>query len=230
MELDNSSAQVDNVSTVVYGTTNKSNVHITKILYRCTVMSFFSKLSKTVDNTFNTITRINNDVADETQRSVQNAHSGSYNTENFYANDCTMKKPIKLATTQPSIFYKGGHSLASGGCNVDDSSNLLIGGAALSKSKCKLTLHPREYLTVPYLGRGETDITSGESIRYGETSSNRKSHRPDSEISYQPFHMYPLLPELQENVQNPSHIVEEVAADGWVRGGIPSREIIRQME
>jgi len=193
-------------------------------------MSFFSELSKTAENTFHTITRISNDAADETQRSVQNAHGGSYHTTNFYGNDCTMKKPIKLATTQPSVFYKGGHSIASGGCNIDESSNLLIGGAALSKSKCKLTLHPRDYLTVPYIGRGDGDITSSETIRHGESSINRKSHRPDSEISYQPYHMYPLLPELQSNIQNPAHIVEEVAADGWVRGGVPSREIIRQME
>jgi hypothetical protein len=193
-------------------------------------MSFFSELSKTAENTFHTITRINNDVADETQRAVQNAKGGNYITTNFGAADCTMKKQIGLATSQPAVFYKGGHSLAAGGCNVDESSDLLIGGSALVRSKCKLSLNPRQFGTVPYLGRGHGDLDSEEFMRQGEITINRKSYRPDSEISYQPYHMYPLIPEVSAYVQDPSKRIEESASEGWVRGGIPSRELIRQMK
>ena len=42
--------------------------------------------------------------------------------------------------------------------------------------------------------------------------------------------MVPLVPHLEENVQNPEHIVEEVADDGWVRGGSPSRLVIRDVD
>lgn len=193
-------------------------------------MSFFSELSKTAENTFHTITRINNDVADETQRAVQNTKGGNYNTTNFGASDCTMKKQIGLATSQPAIFYKGGHSLAAGGCNVDDSSNLLIGGSAISRTKCKLSLTPRQFGSVPYLGRGHGDLDSEEYVRQGAVTINRKSHRPDSEISYQPYHMYPLIPEVKAHIQDPARHIEESASEGWVRGGIPSRELIRQMK
>jgi hypothetical protein len=48
-----------------------------------------------------------------------------------------------------------------------------------------------------------------------------------SEISYMPLTNYPLLPAIQETVTNPSYLVEGVASNDWVRGGIPSREISR---
>mgnify|MGYP001369337309 CR=1 FL=1 len=45
-----------------------------------------------------------------------------------------------------------------------------------------------------------------------------------------PHYFTPLIGHLQENVQNPEHLVEEVAEDGWVRGGSPSRLVIRDVD
>ena len=36
-----------------------------------------------------------------------------------------------------------------------------------------------------------------------------------------------LVPSLKESIQNPSYLIEGVANKGWIRGGIPSREITR---
>ena len=36
--------------------------------------------------------------------------------------------------------------------------------------------------------------------------------------------MYPLVPSIKATVTNPANLVEGVASDGWVRGGVPSRE------
>ena len=36
-----------------------------------------------------------------------------------------------------------------------------------------------------------------------------------------------LVPTLKETIQNPSNLIEGVAAEGWVRGGLPSREMTR---
>jgi hypothetical protein len=40
----------------------------------------------------------------------------------------------------------------------------------------------------------------------------------------------PLLPSLKATVNNPSNLVEGVAAQGWIRGGVPSRELVRDEE
>ena len=35
---------------------------------------------------------------------------------------------------------------------------------------------------------------------------------------------------LRNNIQDPVHIVPEVALDGWIRGGAPSRQIVKDIE
>ena len=40
----------------------------------------------------------------------------------------------------------------------------------------------------------------------------------------------PMIDHLKNNIQNPQHIVPEVALDGWVRGGAPSRQIVKDIE
>jgi hypothetical protein len=39
----------------------------------------------------------------------------------------------------------------------------------------------------------------------------------------------PLIKTVRENIQAPKHLVTEVAANGWIRGGIPSRAYIRDV-
>ena len=39
----------------------------------------------------------------------------------------------------------------------------------------------------------------------------------------------PLVDHLQENVQNPEHIIPEDALSGWTRGGNPSRLLVRDV-
>jgi hypothetical protein len=40
--------------------------------------------------------------------------------------------------------------------------------------------------------------------------------------------MYPLIPSIAATITNPSNLIEGVAANGWIRGGIPSRELERE--
>jgi hypothetical protein len=37
----------------------------------------------------------------------------------------------------------------------------------------------------------------------------------------------PLIPYVSQNVQNPVHLIPEVASVGWVRAGVPSRQWVR---
>ena len=42
--------------------------------------------------------------------------------------------------------------------------------------------------------------------------------------------IYTTVPKLKKNVQNPVHLIPEVADSGWVRGGIPSRLLIQDSD
>jgi hypothetical protein len=54
---------------------------------------------------------------------------------------------------------------------------------------------------------------------------NKKSINTTTEQSYIPYQNYPLIPSIENSVTNPANLVEGVAADGWIRGGVPSREL-----
>jgi hypothetical protein len=76
--------------------------------------------------TFDNMSRIGLDKCNVSQTDIQNVASCNYTTQNFFASDCSMKNPISLATSQPGIMYNGGYNSGAGGCNIDNSSKLLI--------------------------------------------------------------------------------------------------------
>ena len=40
----------------------------------------------------------------------------------------------------------------------------------------------------------------------------------------------PMIDRLKDEVQNAKHIIPEDSMDSWVRGGLPSRQIVRNKE
>lgn len=179
--------------------------------------------------TFDNMARIGNDVCFQDQESIQNIQSCNYTLQNYFANDCSMKTPIQLATTQPCVFYNGSHGMGVGGCNVDSSSKLMLGGL-VTKPRCKIDLFQRPFATVPFLGRGSVDPILEAQIQQGELLTNKRSVTRLGEKSYLKYSNTPLLPEIKERMTNASYCVEGVASDGWIRGGLPSREMTRDRQ
>jgi hypothetical protein len=178
------------------------------------------------DYTFNNMGRIGNDSCTLSESDIQNVKSGNYLLENHFANECDMKKPIQFALNQPNVFYKGSHGVGIGGCNIDQNSELSI-GAEQTTPVNKLVLQERQYLTIPYLGRGKTNVDMESQLLQGDTFTNRKSVNPSSEVSYMTYSNYPLIPSVEESVANPSNLIEESADENWIRGGLPSRDMVR---
>jgi hypothetical protein len=179
--------------------------------------------------TFNNLSRIGLDDCCVSQTDIQNVASCNYSTQNYFAADCSMKNPIALATTQPGIMYNGGYNSGSGGCNIDDNSKLLI-GSIQTHPRCHIDLFQRPFATVPYLGRGSVNPVMESQIQQGEQIMNKRSVNNLSEKSYIKYHQTPLLPAVQERINNPANQIENVASDGWVRGGVPSRELTRDTD
>lgn len=173
---------------------------------------------------FDNLTRIGNDPTDLSTQSVQNMASANYMLNNFFAQDCNMVRPIEFATSQPNVFFNGSNQVGIGGCNIDTNSDLLI-GTTNTHPKCKISLLERPFKTVPFLGRGQSNPVLESNIQQGDLVSNKKSINPTTERSFIPYSNYPLLPQIETSITNPANLVEGVAVDGWIRGGIPSREL-----
>jgi len=177
--------------------------------------------------TFNQKTRIGEGACGISQRNVENARSANYILDNLWP-ACPMTKAIDFATSQPDVNYTGSHQLGMGGCNVDASSDLEGLGRGLMHPKCRISLQQRPFATVPFLGRGKSDAVLESRLQQGAMGTSRKSVVPSSEVTYETD--TPLIPSLQATVSNPANLVEGVAADGWIRGGVPSRELVRDEE
>ena len=176
---------------------------------------------------FNNVTRIGGEECDASQRNIQNSHAATYMLDNFHQ-ECLMKDAINIATAQPTVNYTGSHQTGIGGCNINE--NTQLSRSVPPKPKCRITLQERPFLTVPYLGRGESHPELESKLQQGENESNKKSVNPFSEICYAPYSETPMLPSLKANITNPANLVESSASNGWVRGGVPSRELSRDSQ
>ena len=181
------------------------------------------------DYTFGNMGRIGLDQCNLTQDTIQNMSACNYMTQNYFASDCSMQRQRELATTQPGIMYNGGYGSGAGGCNVDDSSKLLI-GSIQTHPRCRIDLFHRPFSTVPFLGRGSVNPVMESQIMQGEQIMNKKSTNNFSEKSYIKYYQTPLLPAVADKISNPDYLVEGVASEGWVRGGVPSRDLTRDSE
>ena len=179
--------------------------------------------------TFNNLSRLGLDECNLSQTDIQNVASCNYSTQNYFASDCSMRSTIDLATTQIGVNYKGTQNVAIGGCNINDSSKLQI-GTIQTHPKCRIDLFHRPFATVPYLGRGAVNPIMESQIQQGEQLVNKKSINNLSEKSYIKYHQTPLVPSVEEKLTNPANYVEGAAAEGWIRGGVPSRELTRDKD
>lgn len=177
--------------------------------------------------TFDTMSRIGNDLCGISEKDLQNQKVGSYLTYNHFEKDSCMGKPIHFATSQPNVYYNGGVGV-SAGCTIDNDSNLRI-GSVQTNPKCRINLQERPYLTVPFLGRGPSNPVLESKLIQGASVMDKKSCKQITEKNYGAMNV-DLVPSLKATIQNPANLVEGVANEGWIRGGLPSRELTRDMD
>jgi hypothetical protein len=131
----------------------------------------------------------------------------------------------KVALAQPGVIFDGtGLSSHGIGPNTVDVDSALIIKKQNSRSLEKLSLQQRPFATVPYLGRGSADTSLESQLRQGDIVGNKKSVSTVTEQSFMNNQMYPLIDSIKDTITNPKYLVQEAALDGWIRGGVATRE------
>jgi hypothetical protein len=171
--------------------------------------------------------RIGSDRTDFSQHTLQNAEFANYVLDGFRP-ACPLSNAIDFATSQPNINFTGSYQTSVGGYNINENSQLLIND--MSRDKCRIMLTQRPYSTVPYLGRGKCDPILESQIQQGDFANNKKTINPSSEVCYMQYSQTPMLPTLKSTISNPANLIESNAAEGWIRGGLPSRELARDKD
>jgi len=172
---------------------------------------------------FNNAGRIGLDNTDNSQRNLSNSRYADYATENHFSSNASTSH-VKFATSAPTVNFRGTIGSGLPGDVIDKDSELII-KSDQQRAFEKLQLNQRPYATVPYLGRGPSNAVVESQLQQGQQITERKSASTVMESQYIDYKKYPLTKKVSERVNNPAYSIEEAALDGWVRGGLPSREV-----
>jgi hypothetical protein len=174
------------------------------------------------------LTRLKQDSCYLDKRNVDISKPGAYHTRNLHDCHCEAPYTKDLSLQQPSTFYRDGLGWTSNdGCNIDNDSNMR-NAPNLTNTREIHQLIERPFLTVPYMGRGEGNLCIEGTLRPGEDTMARKSANSLSGAFIDRY--TPQLPCIRNNIQNPDNIIPENSDPSWLRGGQPSRQIIRNKD
>lgn len=173
---------------------------------------------------FNNQTGLESDGCYVTQKSLQSAKKGEYLLTNHFNpdGDCDISEPMRVAMSQPGIHFKTHVAPGMYGCDQDHYKALRIDTLNVTP-RTKLMLNKRPYLTVPYMGKGVYNPDMHSKMRMGDPV-NRNVPEYHANTTHT-IDDYPFIPIVRDTVSNPDNYIVE--SEGWVRGGIPSRDFYR---
>jgi hypothetical protein len=171
----------------------------------------------------NAFTRAWDDGCEVSQQIRDAAGPGKYMVTNLVPKE---SGAAKLAQVNPTILGREGFGFNNN--RIDDDSRMRNEQTQAGRQRCPLHVQARPFATVPYMGngRGNPDVESA--LIYSEFA---RVERPCGTVTETFFdnQFTPLVPHLAAHIQNPSNLIPEVAANGWVRGGIPARIYVRDL-
>jgi hypothetical protein len=138
----------------------------------------------------------------------QSLTAGKYYTTNLVP-DAREVNP--LAVNNLIVYPREGFGLNNAAIDAD---SVLRNQPEFKNNRCNIRPQARPFLSVPFI--------HAEQVRQGKECGTISEQQYDGVFT-------PLIPSVKDNIQNPKNLVTEVASAGWVRGGLPSRSYIRDV-
>jgi len=156
---------------------------------------------------------------------------GNYHLDNMYGCDCSLEKAREVQLSQPNVNFNGGKGwMGENGCLIDSDSNLRIGedGGKLTNKKY-IHQYPN-LLNQGFFGKGVYDVDTESMIRESDMTTEQLPCNALSGSSTLPYSITPMIAKLEKEVQDTHNIIPEDSMDAWVRGGLPTRQIVRNLD
>lgn len=168
-------------------------------------------------------TRIRDDPCDQTVQERQSTGPGAFQLTNLVP---TVHGAATTAFQQPAFPMNTGYGMAPAA--IDSDSVLRNHSQQTNTPGCPArgSVQARPFATVPYMGRGTGEVDMESRLQMPAFSRLGKECGTISDASYA-NQFIPQIPYVAANIQNPVHLIPEVASKGWVHGGIPSRQWVR---
>lgn len=170
----------------------------------------------------NRLTNTRDDLCGIQQYYTQSLGPGKYTTMNLVP-DARQVNP--LASEQQLMYPREGYGLNNSKVDAD---SMLRNESSFKSNRCQIRAQARPFLTVPFMGggRGNPDVES--QLLHGEQVKQLKECGTIAEQSFDGV-WTPMVPSLAANIQNPKNLIPEASAAGWMRGGVPSRAYMRDI-
>tara|TARA_B100000900_G_C20579320_1_gene716772 strand:+ start:1265 stop:1996 length:732 start_codon:yes stop_codon:yes gene_type:complete len=174
------------------------------------------------------LSSIHDDDYQRDLRTVQSLNVGNYKLGNFYPKDCGQESARNIQLSQSNVNFVGGQGwIGSDGCLVDTDSQLRF---KESTNKNYINqLQERLVKTTPFI-RGILDVDVESQLLPGNKTDSRKAVGDYAGVSTYDRQVTPLIEKLEKEVQNPNHLIQENVDKDWIHGGIPTREIMRNID
>ena len=161
---------------------------------------------------------------------IQSQGPGYYTMENMFGCGCELKDARAVQLSQPVINFEGGKGwIGEKGCLVDTDSELREDSDKLTNKKYIHQLTERPHLTTANLQKGYHNVDVESVIRVGIDAGDDRACNSLSGVTIGNY-FTPMIPKLQDEVQNIKHIIPEDSMQSWVRGGLPSRQMQRNQD
>jgi hypothetical protein len=170
----------------------------------------------------NRLTHPRDDTCGIEQYFKQSVGPGRYTTTNLVPD---ARKVNPLAVKDMLIYPREGYG--SNNANIDAES-VLKNQPEFNNQRCNIRNQARPFLSVPYMGGGrgnadaETLLLHSEQVRQGKECGTVTEKQFDGVFT-------PMIPVVKNNIQKPENLITEMASPGWIRGGMPSRNYVRDV-
>lgn len=184
----------------------------------------FSNNKTVID--INNLTSLNNDCTEKESRIRNNKRIADYRTYNV---NSTNRANFINSMNRVGIYQ---NNTAEGRGQYIDNESILLNGKkgnimTSNKKKDGKCLPTRLFPGGPFMGAGQSTLKNPDlksELMKGKITSVPKSKNNLSGIYINRF--IPLLPKIEESVQNPKHIIPNY----WVRGGESTRNVIHNID
>ena len=164
----------------------------------------------------NRMTHVKDDMCGIQSYYAQSVGPGRYTTTNLTP---SAREVNPIAMENQMVYVRDGYGVNNAAIDADSS---LKNHPVFKNNRCNIRPQTRPFLSVPFMGngRGNADVESmllhSQQVRVGKECGTITEQSFDGVFT-------PMVPSLERNIQNPNNLIPEVAAEGWIRGGLPSR-------
>ena len=170
---------------------------------------------------------IKSDTATINYEERQSNGPGIYNVDSMYGCDCGLEKARDVQLSQPNINFNGGFGwMGENGCLIDNDSDLRKN----TLTNLKYINQLDRVVNAGFYGKGPFDVDAESDVRDSRIVAQDRSCGPLSGSSTLKYSLTPMIEKLSKEVQNTKHIIPEDSVNSWIRGGLPSRQIVRNKE